>query len=215
MSNQFSTVDFSFEAPYLVRGKTPKEAKRIWILFHGYGQNIEFFSKKFQQYEKSDCLIIPQGLSLFYLDNKYRKVGASWLTKEYREYGRKNQINYIHQIIKKELGDIDPNDKELIIFGFSQGVATASRVVSELNLKPDHLIFYAGNPAHDISFPLKLKPNTQVHFVYGDKDEYITEENATKIIDYIKDLTKITPEVMRYQGLHTINSSILGTIITS
>nr|WP_246070005.1 hypothetical protein [Mangrovivirga cuniculi] len=88
-------------------------------------------------------------------------------------------------------------------------------MVSELNLKPDHLIFYAGNPAHDIKFPLELKINTKVHFVYGDQDEYINEENAIKIIDYLKDLTKITPEVIRYQGLHTINSSILGTIITS
>ncbi|NMM48188.1 alpha/beta hydrolase [Marinigracilibium pacificum] len=213
--NKTDSIDFSFKAPYLKIGTSPEVANRIWIIFHGYGQNVNYFSKKFNHFTTDDCLIFPQGLSLFYLGEKYDKVGASWLTKEFREEGRSNQINYIKALIEMLFKGIDLSIKELVILGFSQGVATATRIISELGLSPDKLICYAGNPAHDIFTPIKLKKTSKVFFVYGDSDEYITGKNADKIKNYIQELTKKTPDVIKYQGGHTINSSIIKTIITS
>ena len=59
-------IVFNATKKYLVKGNT-KNPKAILFIFHGYGQLVKFFSKKFSVLEREYKLIFPEALSKFYL----------------------------------------------------------------------------------------------------------------------------------------------------
>lgn len=73
---------------------------------------------------EENYIIVPQAPSKYYLKNEYKYVGASWLTKENTATEVKNVLNYIDAVLEAENL---PEDVNLILFGFSQGVSIASR----------------------------------------------------------------------------------------
>ena len=84
MIKKFLTV--SRKARYFQLGKATQKTSDVWVVLHGYGMLSEFFIKKFKNLESNNTLIVaPEGLNMFYLDGKYDRVGASWITKEERE----------------------------------------------------------------------------------------------------------------------------------
>ena len=92
--------------------------ERIWLVFHGYGQLAEYFIKKFEDLDPTKNFIIaPQGLSKYYLQGVYGRVGASWMTKEDRLTEIANQYAYIDEVLKA-VGDI--SGKQLIFWIFSR-----------------------------------------------------------------------------------------------
>ena len=61
-------LNFHFTAPYLKAGNNNPTLKNIWVIFHGYGQLTEDFSKSFNILTNDENLLLfPQGLSKFYL----------------------------------------------------------------------------------------------------------------------------------------------------
>ena len=93
---------------------------------HGYGQMAKFFIRKFQSAEELGYTIIaPQGLHKFYLEGTSGRVGASWMTKENREDDIQNYLIYLNAV-HSEISS-EKNWDEIVILGFSQGVATAFR----------------------------------------------------------------------------------------
>lgn len=155
--------------------KPVNQEDELWILFHGYGQNVDDFYNSFTTKQFSDkCFIIPEGLSRFYQKGINGNVGASWMTNEDRELEILDQKNYLNQIIE----NFDLSNRKINIFAFSQGVATAARWISESELNIGKLIFWSGN----IPTQLLLDKQNNLwrfnpHFFIGEEDQFASKKN--------------------------------------
>ncbi|MEM6299336.1 MAG: phospholipase, partial [Bacteroidota bacterium] len=124
-------VQTSIQAPYFTLNELTPKTKRIWMACHGYGQLAKYFMRRFDVLDpEENFIIVPQGLSLFYLDShefKYQKVGASWITREDRETALANMQVYLNAAFEQETAGFDLSDVEISLFGFSQGTAAITR----------------------------------------------------------------------------------------
>ena len=128
MNAQKKGVSLLVEAPYYTLGELDVATEHVWIICHGIGQRAKYFLKKFPPFPVGKHYVIaPQGLSRYYLSPAYDKVGASWMTREYREEEISNQGRYLDQVLETELGALPWERYKFNILGFSQGVATVSR----------------------------------------------------------------------------------------
>jgi hypothetical protein len=83
-------LGFSFKARYSRLGEINDDTEQVWFVIHGYGQLAHYFIRKFALLEnKNTCIIAPEGLSRFYVnelkEGGFRnsdRVGATWMTKE-------------------------------------------------------------------------------------------------------------------------------------
>ena len=123
---------------YTVFPETPTKGKTLVIVLHGYGQLTEFFSKKFQELGNEFVVICPEGMHRFYLEGTSGRVGASWMTKEWREQDIIENINALNGLVESIVKQLEP--VKIIVVGFSQGVATAARWIQNSVVKIDKFI---------------------------------------------------------------------------
>src|SRR5690554_4927577 len=109
-SNSYSTLN-SF---------TPK-TKNVWMVFHGMGYLSKYFINYFSELNPDENYIIAlQAPSKYYQDKTFKRVGASWLTRENTEVETENILNYVDSVYEQEFKEDVPN---LLILGYSQGVS--------------------------------------------------------------------------------------------
>jgi len=178
----------------------------IWFVLHGYGYLAKYFIKKFEPIVHEETLIVaPEGLSKFYLNGVSGRVGASWMTKENREEEINDYINYLNQLYKTIVKD--NLSIKINIVGFSQGGATASRWIANGKVKCNNFILWASFFPEDME--MKSIPNNINSFVlYGDDDEYITQEWAEKQEQIIKQ-SNLKYQLIKFKGKHDIPSDVL------
>jgi len=153
--------------------KPVNQEDEVWILFHGYAQNMNDFYNLFTNKEFTRrCFIIPEGLSRFYQKGISGNVGASWMTKEERDLEIIDQQNYLNQIIEH----FNLNSRQINIFAFSQGATTAARWISESDLNIKKLIFWSGNiPNQILSNKQHILWNYHPHFFIGKEDQFTSK----------------------------------------
>ena len=208
-------LDVTLKAPYSTLNAFTSRTQRVWLVFHGYGMLSRYFIDKFKVLPPEENFIIaPQGLSRFYLEGFAGRVGASWMTKEDRLTEIANQQTYIRAVLDHELGLATP--KELILFGFSQGVATASRFAAFSGISFQKLVLWAG------SFPDDLLPEEVAHwpddleirYFTGRQDPYIHLQPM--LIERQKELLwKIAGKkahLTEFDGKHEVIPDLLLTI---
>ncbi len=171
------TVEYNTTSSYETLNNLTKQTKNVWMVFHGIGFLSKYFLRFFKELNpKENYIIAPQAPSKYYLNNEYKYVGASWLTKEDTQTELTNVLNYVDAVFTSE--NIGSN-KNLIVLGFSQGVSIATRWIANKKLIFDTLILYAG------SIPNELKKedfnhinfdSSFVELIYGDSDEYLSEK---------------------------------------
>lgn len=190
---------------YCTYGNTTNP-QSIWFTLHGYGQLAKYFIKNFESLNPDENLVIaPEGFHRFYLDGMKGRVGASWMTSEDRLTDISDYVTYLDLLYNQVTQKMDSSGHRLIVLGFSQGVATASRWMVLGNTRPDAAVFWAG------SFPPDLLPTDSKRWfndiptwcVVGDEDEYISEESIERAKKHFESLG-INPEWVRYKGGHKI-----------
>lgn len=197
-SNSYSTLN-SF---------TPK-TKNVWMVFHGMGYLSKYFINCFSELNPDENYIIaPQAPSKYYQDKTFKRVGASWLTRENTEIETENILNYVDSVYEQEFKEDVPN---LIILGYSQGVSIAARWVAKRKIHCQTLILHSGG------IPKELKPEdfdfmestTKVIYMYGNKDEYITDARKTE--EQIKgtNLFNDRLEIKVFDGVHEVNRKFI------
>jgi predicted esterase len=134
------------------------------------------------------------------------------MTRHERESAIENNHNYLNSLLNTLLikYTIKPTIK---ILGFSQGAATATRWVSQLNVPVKSLVLWAGGFAHDLDFEEigeKLK-ESEVLFVTGDSDDLITPESISKQDELI---SRLSCEVkkLQFEGGHELEIPLLKKI---
>jgi predicted esterase len=203
---------------YYTLGELNSKTKSVWFVIHGYGQLAQFFIKKFVQIQDEETVVIaPEAISRFYLDDKYNRVGASWMTKDLRQSEIDEYVAYLNQVYGKVLKDSDLTDVEVNLLGFSQGCATVCRWLGDGHIKCNRLLLWAGffsNGISEVIEPKKLH-NIKTYYVYGDNDEFLTAypEIAQKFQENM--IAEINPEIISFEGKHTIDEATLKEIVDS
>ncbi len=208
------THSFAYQARYNISHEPTGNEKVIMICFHGYGQLVDFFIRKFLPYAGEDVLIIaPEGTNYQYLTDFQGRIGANWMTRHERELAIANNKAYLDSLMQELLTNFDQIPR-IVVFGFSQGAATGSRWVNDWHIKPDTLILWAGLLAHDLKIDLAEEQleRTQIFMVYGNMDEFVTEG---KVLEQREVLTKIGKNAteITFEGGHEIPPKILEKVM--
>lgn len=203
-----------FNAPYYKIGSINSHTKRIWIIFHGYGQLADEFAESFSPLINEDtCLLFPQGLSKFYLKGVDKKIGANWMTAHDRELDIENYISYLNRLMDMEVKQFSHPIK-LNIFGFSQGGHTASRWISHANIKYEKLILWGTSLANEIDGKHieKSFSHGKNIVILGDQDKYIDEDQLQKVKAHYSKIG-FKYELVEYHGGHDIYPELLSSFI--
>lgn len=208
------TLDLTLTASYETYGTLSKSTETIIMAFHGYGQLAKYFIKKFDIVDTEKCYVIaPQGLSKFYLNN-HTRVGASWMTKEDRLLDLKNQLHYVQTVFETETKGVDWTKVRLIIFGFSQGTATASRWSKTNKIPFDTFIAYAGQIGYELmesDFDF-MKSDAEVICFLGDNDQFYNGENVPKFEAAFKAVFPKGKFEM-FEGKHEVLRDVLKKVV--
>lgn len=199
-------------ARYYTIGELTDQTTHIWFCLHGFGQLASFFSKKFTGLDDGKTLIVvPEGLSRLYLNGEYKRIGASWMTREDKQHEINDFLSYLNSLYDYVLRGHDQKTLHITLLGFSQGAATACRWLNAGHIRADRLILWAGffsNGISDVIDPAKVA-NVETHYVYGTQDEYFeligdVDAYKARLLTEIPNL-KITA----FDGGHRVEPEVL------
>jgi len=159
----------------------------------------------------STLFCTPQAPSKYYLNGKYKHVGASWLTKENTAMEINNLMSYLDGVMANE--KLHGNCR-LVVFGYSQGVSIAMRWVAQRKIQCDHLILYAGGIPNELAKDqlTHLDGHCTVKIIMGDKDEYLTEERMAHERKKIDLLFGGRAQLQLFDGGHEIKKEIINNL---
>ncbi|WP_170227135.1 alpha/beta hydrolase [Luteibaculum oceani] len=199
---------------HFIGEKGDKEnANTAWMVCHGYGQLVEYFSKKFEIPELDDhYLIFPEASNHFYLEGFSGKIGATWMTRYNREEAISDQQIYLSEVAR--VFDFT-QFKTRVVFGFSQGVHTVIRWILDSKVRCEYLILWgAGLPEDYFKKMLDQKLVGKIFFVLGSKDEFIPKEKAeTYLSEYKKNGLQF--ELIWYDGPHDVIPEPLKKVVAA
>lgn len=207
-------VTYEHTNSYVTLNQLGPETKNVWLVFHGMGYLSRYFLRYFDELPNNENYIIaPQAPSKYYLNNQFRHVGASWLTKEETVRETQNVLAYIDSVVSKEQL---PKNLNLILLGFSQGVSIALRWAASRKINCSQLILYAGGIPNELTktdVEFLREQGTQVKIFIGDEDEYLTEKRMPKEKEKIASLFGDSAQLTIFKGKHEIKKEIINNLV--
>ncbi len=206
-------IDFPFQARYYKLGAITSRTKSVWFVCHGYGQLAQYFLKNFHVlHDDTHCIIAPEGLFRFYTQGLSGRVGATWMTKEDRLVDISNYIKYLNSVYQAEMAG-HKTPMHITLLGFSQGAATICRWALNKTVEFDRLILWAGlfPPDLDMQAGSKKLGDKEIMMIYGDQDQFLTEERLLSQQNFIRQLS-IQPKTIVFKGGHQIDSDTLSRL---
>ncbi len=198
-------------ARFMTLGQADATTREVWVVFHGYGQLVRYFIRHFRPIDDSSRFILaPEGLSRFYLgDGEFQRVGATWMTKESRLDEIDDQRRFLNQLFAQETRHVDWRKTKLVLFGFSQGVATAWRwlLQGDLPVPVSALVAWAGMPPQELDGMDKY-PNLDIYAAWGDQDPYVTPERA-EMLTALLEAAERPVHRFPFFGQHTMDTDTL------
>jgi len=183
--------------------------QKILIALHGYGQLAQFFYRKISFLSDDWGILVPEGPHRFYLEGSAGRVGASWMTKEWREQDITDNNAYLYQLIEKVRRD-NPQ-ATLHLLGFSQGGATAARFYQQFPELVSQLILWASVFPPDIEkqgFPKDRK----LDFVLGKQDPYFDLKSIELALEEYDNLGFLN---YTFEGGHDIDQQTLLAVLNN
>ncbi len=211
MTAQAHTISVSRTARYFTLGELNENTERVWFVLHGYGQLAEYFIRKFEKLNDGRTLVVaPEALSRFYTDADYKRVGASWMTRQSAKTEIDDYVVYLESIYKTIFEKGLSEAIQVTVFGVSQGAATACRWLDQGTLHCHQLVLWAGyfaNGIQDVIDPARIP--SQTYYIFGDQDQFL---NQIDFPEYLVQLRRQIPSlnILDYAGTHTVDPEILG-----
>ena len=213
-------LEFTFKARYYKLGEIDSKTRQVWFVLHGYGQLAKYFLPKFETLLKHNiCVVAPEGLSRFYLEDVTRRaasgnnrVGSTWMTAENRQMDITNYLEYLQKVYHTAVNN--SHAIPVTLLGFSQGSATASRWAISHPENYERLILWAGIFPPDMDFEKgrEILSHKKVSIVYGTEDPFINESRLSEMTSLTKRLG-INAPIVNFSGGHEIHEPTLLTLI--
>jgi hypothetical protein len=208
----------------------PLSAPDVWFVLHGYGQLAERFIEGFAGLPGLDSggrsVVAPEALSRFYLEavggehGPGSKVGATWMTRADRDHEILDYVEYLDRVALEVLapggrgtapaGPITGGARRIVVLGFSQGTATASRWVTSGRIAPDEVILWGGGLASDLDLSAAhgALDAVSLRLVTGDGDDW-GRARASETVTRLESIG-IEPTVIEFKGGHEIRPELLS-----
>ena len=212
MNSQEKEITYTNSNSYSTLNTLSQQTKTVWFVCHGMGYLSRYFLRYFKKLNTEENYIIaPQAPSKFYIQPKMH-VGANWLTRDDTEVGMQNILNYFDAVLEAE--NI-PEDVNLIVFGYSQGVSVAMRYLAKRQLQCSQLVLHSGGipkelTTKDFEF---LSEDTQVKMIYGTEDEYLDEDRITIETERAESLFGNRLIVLPFKGKHVVNIDFINELV--
>jgi predicted esterase len=192
-----------------ILGTPGNHITEVWLVLHGYAQLSQSFIEDFRVLESPHRLIIaPEGLNHFYAKGFGGQPAATWMTSEMREYEISDYINYLNQVCSYFV----PASCKLVLLGFSQGVATASRWLNQTQIPIRSFVVYSGELAaeliHPITSPCLL--NTPLVYITGNKDPLIKPEKHQQVKTLMHTLGA---QFLEFDGGHEVKPEVISRLM--
>ena len=211
MNSEEKEISYTTTNSYSTLNDLTEETKNVWLVFHGMGYLSRYFLKYFKSLNaKENYIIAPQAQSKYYIPPNYQHVGASWLTKENTIKETENVMHYIDAVFKAEAL---PKDKNLIVFGYSQGVSVAMRYLSKRQLNCTQLILHSGGIPKELTFKDFECLKAKVTLIYGLNDQYLNEERMTTEKNRALELFRNQVSIIPFEGKHEVNVDLIMKLI--
>ncbi len=209
--SQEKNLSYQTTNTYSTLNELKSQTKNVWIVFHGIGYLSRYFLRHFKHLDpQKNYIIAPQAPSKYYLNNEYKHVGASWLTKDNTEAEMENVLNYLDEIYKNE--DLK-NVKNLIVLGYSQGVSVATRWVARREITPAKLIIHSGKiPAELQPQDFEFLKKAEVKLLWGKKDPFLNAEVIANEKQHSNALFGSQVEYISFDGAHEVNQELIKKI---
>ena len=200
-------------------GESPGRTS-VWFVLHGYGQLAGQFVRFFSDLASPQRLIVaPEAMNRFYLVGadkapaSERPVGATWMTREDRASEIADYVEYLDTLHDELTATSGGSNARLVVLGFSQGAATATRWVTHGRARIDRLILWGGlvPPDAELARGHAALRNVPLTIVVGERDHYIT---STALADESArlDAAGIPFEVITFDGGHVISRSVFSRL---
>ena len=207
-------VAYTTQNTYETLNHLNPKTKNVWLIFHGMGYLSRYFIRYFSKLDaEENYIIVPQAPSKYYLKDEFKYVGASWLTKENTAMETANVLNYVDAVFESEQ---IPENANLILFGFSQGVSIVSRWMVSRKITCSRLILYAGSIPNELrqkDFAFMDWGSSKIKLVYGSTDIYLTPERRQTELDKVNALFDGKAEIINFEGGHEVKPELLEEII--
>ena len=135
------------------------------------------------------------------------------MTKENTATEVKNVLNYIDAVLEAENL---PDDVNLILFGFSQGVSVATRWLASKKPRCKMVALYAGGIPNELTatdFEFLDQNATEIKIIYGDQDEYLTPDRLKGEKIKIETLFQGKADIITFKGGHEVKPEIIKNLI--
>ena len=212
MNSEEKEIGYQTTNSYSTLNTLTEDTKTVWFVCHGMGYLSRYFLKYFKGLNPEENYIIaPQAPSKYYIQPKMH-VGANWLTRDETKVGMQNILNYFDAIFETEA---IPEDKNLIILGYSQGVSVAMRYMVFRKLQCSQLILHSGGiPKEIIATDFEyLNSSTSVKLIYGTSDEYLNEERIKSESDRAIELFGSKVQFLPFDGTHVVNVDLINDLV--
>lgn len=208
MSNSHH-IQVSKTARYFTLGELDNNTQEVWFVLHGYAQLASDFIQDFEVLnDGSRFIVAPEGLNKFYARGFGGKPAATWMTSEDREAEIDDYINYLNTLYQALQ---IPTTCRIVVLGFSQGVATASRFIHANTCRVDEFIIYSGELAAELVNPISTQlQNKKITYVTGTNDPFITPEKHEKVYALMHQLNA---KIIEFDGGHEVKQEVLKMLI--
>ena len=211
MATEEKKVSYTTTNSYSTRNKLTSATKNVWFCCHGLGFLSRYFIQYFNGLDTDENYIIaPQAPSKYYQKSDFKHVGASWLTREETQQETENVLNYLDAVFASE--EI-PEDKRVILLGYSQGVSVAMRWLASRKLNVDTLVIHSGGIPKELSpQDFEFLTTTQVELWYGTEDEYLTEKRIYEETRRAKEIFGEALKIVPFEGKHIVNRELINEL---
>ena len=197
-------------ARYYILGDNSLPPEILIYVLHGYGMKAKKFIHEFENLIKPGVWVIaPEGLSRFYQKGFSGEVVASWMTSDDRLLEIDDYVAYLDAVHNSV---VSGKHTKVIILGFSQGAATASRWITKGNVNPEEFVIWGGEFAFDVTnLPSKLP---KIRLVHALQDEFISHQSFLEQSRRLE-LAGFEVEKLEFEGTHAIEKEILSNVFQS
>ncbi|RZN82897.1 MAG: esterase [Winogradskyella sp.] len=212
MNSTEKEITYQTNNSYSTLNTLSEQTKNIWLVCHGMGYLSKYFLKYFKTLNPEENYIIaPQAPSKYYIQPKMH-VGANWLTRDNTEAGMQNILNYLDAVTEAEQ---IPEDKNLIIFGYSQGVSIATRFAVKRQLQPSQLVLHSGGIPKEFTPDdfRYLNSECNVKLIYGTQDEYLDKARIEIECQRAHQLFGSRLEILPFDGKHVVNVDYINALV--
>lgn len=196
-------------ARYYTLGEINEHTKEVWIVLHGYAQLAADFIHLFDGLNDGHRMIVaPEGLNRFYAKGFGGKPAATWMTSEDRDNEIADYIAYLNTLY--ETLNLKSFSGKVVLLGFSQGVATASRWLATHPAHFHHFVICSGEIAREMQEP--VHPTLQqipITYLTGNSDPLITPEKHEA---YKTLMNQLQARMITFNGGHIIHKDSLITL---